>query len=356
MYSQEVKLLVSLLEAYSPSMNTQEALGVLSDFLGDHGLEARVDCNLTLTCSLGGEPRLLACGHIDTVPGALPVTVSGDVVSGRGAVDAKGPLAAMAAAAARLAGRVDGLLLAAVSDEEARDGVGTSQLLAGLPPGVRWAVVAEPTRGNGVAVSYNGRVLLRLVAEGVPMHVSASVKFPSAVDRCIEAYRAVKEEVLKLVGATPVCPVKVHSEGVDGVMPSSCSMDVDVRIPPGFRTAEVLDAVERGLRSLSPGKRTSVSISVLGVEEPYSVDPESDLVRVFEKYIRVLAGAEPRLIKKLGTSDFNLIGRMRGIPVVAYGPGSPRLSHTRVERLSIREYLAAINVLEAVFGELLQGG
>src|SRR6185295_6779187 len=52
-------------------------------------------------------PRtVVLLGHIDTVPGSIPVriesTADGEVLYGRGSVDAKGPLAAFAAAAARL--------------------------------------------------------------------------------------------------------------------------------------------------------------------------------------------------------------------------------------------------------------
>jgi LysW-gamma-L-lysine carboxypeptidase len=40
-------------------------------------------------------------GHIDTVTGDIGVRIDGDVLYGRGAVDAKGPLAAFASAAAQ---------------------------------------------------------------------------------------------------------------------------------------------------------------------------------------------------------------------------------------------------------------
>ena len=45
---------------------------------------------------LGDEgPRILLCGHMDTVPGEIPVRIEGDLLYGRGAVDAKSSLAAM---------------------------------------------------------------------------------------------------------------------------------------------------------------------------------------------------------------------------------------------------------------------
>ncbi|MFZ1770858.1 MAG: M20/M25/M40 family metallo-hydrolase, partial [Caldilinea sp.] len=49
---------------------------------------------------------IVLLGHIDTVPGDIPVrieaTAEGDVLYGRGSVDAKGPLATFVAAAARV--------------------------------------------------------------------------------------------------------------------------------------------------------------------------------------------------------------------------------------------------------------
>ena len=49
--------------------------------------------------------EIVLLGHMDTVPGHVPVRVADGKVYGRGAVDAKGPLAAfvLAAAQARLA-------------------------------------------------------------------------------------------------------------------------------------------------------------------------------------------------------------------------------------------------------------
>src|SRR5688572_16759937 len=48
-----------------------------------------------------GSREILLVGHIDTVAPPLPVKLEGGALWGRGAVDAKGPLAAFACAAAR---------------------------------------------------------------------------------------------------------------------------------------------------------------------------------------------------------------------------------------------------------------
>ena len=44
---------------------------------------------------------IVLLGHIDTVPGNIPVRIENDLLYGRGSVDAKGPLATFVAGAAR---------------------------------------------------------------------------------------------------------------------------------------------------------------------------------------------------------------------------------------------------------------
>ena len=68
----------------------------------DHGLTAYVDEAGSAVGVKGDGPReILLLGHIDTFPGEVPVRREGDLLYGRGAVDAKGPLCTFAAAAAQ---------------------------------------------------------------------------------------------------------------------------------------------------------------------------------------------------------------------------------------------------------------
>ena len=49
-------------------------------------------------------------------------------------------------------------------------------------------------------------------------------------------------------------------------------------------------------------------------------------------------GAEPRLLRKTGTADFNLLAeRHPGVPMVAYGPGDAALDHTPDHRIMLVE-------------------
>jgi acetylornithine deacetylase/succinyl-diaminopimelate desuccinylase len=118
--------------------------------------------------------HLLLCGHTDTVPlneGDPGVGFSGEVrdgwLLGRGAVDMKGPLAAMAAALAALAETgalgAGAVTLAAVVDEE-MESLGAERLIAdGFA--ADGAIVGEPT-GNRVCRGHRGLAWLAVELTG----------------------------------------------------------------------------------------------------------------------------------------------------------------------------------------------
>ncbi len=109
-----------------PSLSGEES--ALADFLVETmrglGFQAHVDEAGNAVGVLGDGPtEIVLLGHLDTVPGAIPVRIEDGQLYGRGSVDAKGPLATFIAAAAagrRLAGQAD--------RGDRRDGRGSRQL------------------------------------------------------------------------------------------------------------------------------------------------------------------------------------------------------------------------------------
>src|SRR3712207_8643714 len=84
------------------------------------GFRAEVDAAGNAVGTIGDGPRrVVLLGHIDTVPGRIPVRIEDGVLHGRGAVDAKGPLAAfvVAGAAASLPEGVRLTVVGAVGEE-----------------------------------------------------------------------------------------------------------------------------------------------------------------------------------------------------------------------------------------------
>lgn len=166
-----------------PSLSQQESAAskFLVGWLEERGLErCRVDEVGNAVGEIGEEnsaKTIVLLGHIDTVPGDIPVEKRGsddsELLYGRGSVDAKGPLAAFAAAAARLGGewaRQNDLRIVVVGavEEESTTSRGArrirdSFLEGGKAPDA--CVIGEPSGWNRVTLGYKGRLLIDLDAE-----------------------------------------------------------------------------------------------------------------------------------------------------------------------------------------------
>ncbi|RPI77742.1 MAG: M20/M25/M40 family metallo-hydrolase, partial [Chloroflexi bacterium] len=94
--------LIGLVQRYSPSGQERNAVTWLVERMSSLGFsQSYIDQAGNAIGIIGKGPRqIVLLGHIDTVPGELPVHLEGDLLYGRGTVDAKGPLACFVEAAA----------------------------------------------------------------------------------------------------------------------------------------------------------------------------------------------------------------------------------------------------------------
>ena len=124
-----------------------------ADAMGDGFLRNQPNLVLRMGPRRSPARTIVFNGHLDTVSGTPPVTVDGDVVTGRGAIDAKGPTVAAlagiraAAAADRALPQRASILVQLVGGEEggAMGVYGTRELVARRFTG-RLNIVVEPTR------------------------------------------------------------------------------------------------------------------------------------------------------------------------------------------------------------------
>src|SRR5436309_15466523 len=95
----DVDLVRGLVAIASVSRQEGDAIEWLVARMAERGFRASVDDAGNAVGEIGDGPfHVVLLGHIDTVPGEIPVRVEGDELVGRGAVGAKGPLADVAAA------------------------------------------------------------------------------------------------------------------------------------------------------------------------------------------------------------------------------------------------------------------
>src|SRR5258708_28360763 len=113
----------------------------------------------------GMSPRpIVLLGHMDTVRGYIPVSLQDGVLYGRGAVDAKGPLAAFLCAVARLAHdeRADScehpVVVIGAVEEEAATSRGARAVVEHYQPLA--CIIGEPSGSKAVTIGYKGRVLV----------------------------------------------------------------------------------------------------------------------------------------------------------------------------------------------------
>jgi N-acetyl-ornithine/N-acetyl-lysine deacetylase len=185
-----IELLEEMLAIPSPS--TQErALGQwLVSRMRGMGFAARRDEVGNVVAFWGSGPReVVLLGHMDTVPGFIPVRREGDRLFGRGAVDAKGPLAAAIAAVARQPIGTGWRFTVIAAVEEEGSSRGARHLVSRRAPDQ--LVILEPSGWDAVTLGYKGSLRLRYRLS-VPMGHGAGPN-ESAGDRAIAFIRRVQD-------------------------------------------------------------------------------------------------------------------------------------------------------------------
>jgi LysW-gamma-L-lysine carboxypeptidase len=361
-----LRLLVDALKIYSPS----EKEGALAEMLskrmsGELGFrDVRIDEAGNVIGEVGsGKLHLLLCGHMDTVPGELPVRLDDENIFGRGAADAKSPLCAMIMAASTL--KTEGLrvTLAAVTREEG-DSLGVRRVIE-RGGDYDFAVFGEPAGASKITIGYRGRMAVRVTVRTDGGHASSPWAHNSAVDESMRLLGRVREyERAHSAGdnekkrnhyrSLSTCLTLIEGGTFSNVVPDVCNMTVDVRVPLGMECSRVQEDF-MALIGAYTIENPSVKIETSFDEgtEPYESDSSSLLVRSFQRSIIKNLSDKPVFIHKTGTGDMNTLAGRMAIPTITYGPGDSRLEHTNHEAIAIRDYLRSIDVLRGVFDEIV---
>ena len=351
-----VRLLLDSLKIYSPTTEESGLAAYLTEQMERLGYSRiRTDRAGNVLGETGSGPiRLLLCGHMDTVPGMLPVSRRRGRIYGRGAADAKSPLCALLLAGA--AASEDGIRVtfAGVTQEEG-EGAGIEQL---VKSSVRfdYAVFGEPSGANRVTIGYRGRLSLFATVRTAGGHAgspwaqrSAFDEFTSLLAR-LKEYERSKEVPGDHFRSLSVSPTLVRAGSFHNVIPNLCEATLDLRLPPSIPSSRALGEI----RSVASRTDEGVQIEIRPGEptEAYEVDAGSRIVRAFQRAIILRLKTKPGLVRKTGTGDMNTFARRNRTECVTYGPGLSRTSHTDEEMVQVRDYLDAIEVLKEAIHQL----
>ncbi len=345
-----VKLLHGLVSIPSPSGKEAEAVNWLVGQMRELGFQAYVDEAGNAVGVLGEGPRqIVLLGHIDTVPGGPRPEFRDGRLYGRGAVDAKGPLAAFVMAASDV-GELPGWQVVVVGavEEEAATSKGARHVAERYRPD--FCIIGEPSGWDAVTLGYKGRLLLDYECRQPTAHTAGpgravaehAVNYWNAVVAYANRFNQGREGAFHQLQPS-LRHIETRREGDEEVVRATFGFRLPPDLPPG--------TLKRDLQALNPnGGR----LAFRGCEPAFVADRRTPLARAFLHAIRQ-AGGKPRFKLKTGTSDMNVVGPVWRCPILAYGPGDSRLDHTPDEHVEVEEYLRSIEVLRAVLLSVTDG-
>lgn len=336
---ESARLLADLVAVPSPTWHEANAARLLVDSLPRFGWSgAHLDGAGNVVAYRGtGDKELVLLSHVDTVPGGPKVSISNEVIVGRGSVDAKGPCCAMAVAGGSVPipdqWRIT--FVAAVGEEIDSRGA-RFRLPLHSPEAL---VIGEPTGSNGVALSYRGRILFDIKAEDDGAHRSGS---PGPMTDSVMAASSIID-ITKKMGKGYSVAIMVMEGHEAGKRNASITMDLRTPIGADKEDLELMiseTAIAYGVRS-----------EIIEYVPPYGVHKSDPVIRAFRNAIRG-CGDKPRLLAKQGTCDFNVLSPW-GCHMGAYGPGDSTYDHSSNEQIPVSEYLKGIEVLKLALPNIM---
>lgn len=329
-------------------------------FISGEGSQPVENC-LAIRRGPAGSRHFAFAGHLDVVPAGEGWTSrpfvperrpapGGEMLYGRGAVDMKSSVAAMAAATAEIPVEAGTLSFVITGDEEGEALFGTRKLIElirerGEVPDL--ILVGEPTcvarLGDMVKIGRRGSLNVWLTVEGHEGHVA----YPHRADNPIP----------KLVAMLAELDALVLDEGTEWFQPSNLEItELQVGnpahnvIPPkavariSIRFNDLHTGAELAQRVSEIAQKHGGTAEPIISGEPFLTAPGA-FSRLLADAIKAETGVDPELSTSGGTSDARFLKDLA--PVIDFGPVNATM-HKRDEAIAVDDLHALVRIYRRV--------
>jgi acetylornithine deacetylase len=323
----------------------------------------------------GGGKSLILNGHVDVVPPGSREMWSHDPwgaelengrLYGRGAVDMKGGLAAIIAAAETICeasvSLKGNLIVESVVDEESGGNGTLSCLLRGYTGDA--AILTEPSQlmiRNGIALASTGTNQYRIKVKGRSGHPSnlQLAEYVSAIDKAstilgaIKNFNSIRQQerlrlnppLYRMFAVTNLIGVgKVRAGEWFSMMPNLALIEGSMQCYPGENLEETKKKFTDYITSfanLDPWMRSNPpEIEFFGIHIiPTEIGTGEPIVTTVQDSARKIWKAEPMLMGLPGGSDLRIFTEYGKIPALLFGPGGGGLH-------AVDEFVIANDVID----------
>ena len=370
----------------NPPGDTRAAAAWVAEWLRKAGhtpevIEAKETLsNVVAVIDNGPGRSLILNGHLDTFPvgdhalwtrDPFGGAVADGKIHGRGVADMKAGTAASIFAFCLLgelkAAWKGRLIIAAVADEETMGPWGANYLVDHHPKLTADAtLIGEPSTPGTVRFGEKVMVWIALESRGASSHSAYPHHGWNAIFDVADALRELREleafpwpvpeEFLRRVdearesttamlrqGATDILSsVTVNAGVISGgtkinLTADRCRAEVDIRVPPGVATAEILRAVGRIVR-----RHRGMTYELIQRSEPNWTSPSHEFLQLVRETATAVTGTPPFFnISAPGTDS--RVFRRAGIPTAVFGPTPYGLGGAD-EHVTVQDYLDTIRV------------
>ena len=344
-----VNLLKELIATPSFSKEEEQTAGILCRFLGERDIvHTRVGNNVfALNKHYDvAKPSILLNSHHDTVkPNKgytfdpfTPFEKEGKLF-GLGSNDAGGCLVSLIATFLYYYDKQDTKynVVFAASAEEEISGVNGIELVLPYLGKIDCGIVGEPTQLE-MAVAERGLMVIDCTAEGRSGHAARN-EGENALYKAVDDINWIRnykfERVSPLLGESRLTATVISTENVQhNVVPSQCKFVIDVRVNELYTFEEILDELQKNLKSKFKPRTTRMKSTSIPLDHPL-----------------VMAGI--KLGKGYYGSPTTSDKALMPFSTLKMGPGDSARSHTADEYIFIEEIKQGIQTYIQLVNELL---